>query len=317
MRTLSVAAALTALAASATAHADGLAQTPFLGINGGSANLAAYLAESRCADPTETDPRGCNSNGGTAVTRLGATPVQWRRCDWGSNGVPFYQCSDQALSDDGQYIVSTFSYSPWRQFTPSRGDGAQVIWTDGMVARFVETRDASSPNATFFAGADCPGGTGWLLVDENLGISSTEWTSEVAYLSATTDRNICPPLAPAFTQWVTLNVGYPFIIAADGWRREDRTVPTIVTEHYDHATPDGSLYMERNLFGQGYGLLRWEAWESIANGQRNVSQDIGQRCPRLSDGPGAPAGMEMYDCRNLTQIIPVYDWTEDDYEWRP
>lgn len=300
-----------ALAAGA-ARADGLPQVPFLGPDGSAANLAAYLSEFRCADPTETDPRGCAS--GTPSPRLGATPVQWRRCDWGSNGAPYYQCSDQALSDDGSYVTSTFSYRPWGQFTPSDGDGAQVIRTDGLVARFTETRDASSPNATFFAGADCPGGTGWLLVDENQGISGSAWTSEVAYLSATTARSACPPLAPAYTQWVTLNVTYPFIVVG---QRSQRTVPTIVTEHYDHATQDGSLYMERNLFGQGYGLLRWEAWEQTANGQRNVSADIAQRCPQLGGGPPAPQGMEMYDCRNLTQVVPAYDWTEDAFGWSP
>lgn len=316
MRSASAFAAtlLAATAIAGAARADGLAQVPFLGVNGAAANLAGYLAEFRCEDPAETDPRGCISGAGAAMVRLGATPVQWRRCDWGSYAAPYYQCPDQALSDDGQYIVSTFSYGPWRQFTPSHGDGAQVITTDGLVARFTETRDGSSPDVYFFAGAGCDGGSGWVLVDENAGISDSDWTSETGALALTHDRDGCPLLAPAFDRWITQNIGYPFLVFG---RAQTRNIPTIVSEHYDHATIDQSTYMERNFLGQGYGLLRWEAWENTANGQRNVAQDLGQRCPALASGPAAPPGMEMYDCRHLTQIVPAYDWTEDDFGWAP
>jgi hypothetical protein len=292
---------------------------PYAQLSVPTANVASYFVQSRCWPDDANDPRACP----VAVPQDGAMTVKWRRADWGSNGVPYYQISDSFLADDGNSIVQTWSYSPWQGFNAANGDGGQVAYIDTITARYNLTQDGGTPGKQYFVGPNC-GGEGWLLFDFRLGIGGLPygqgWIGKVANLSIATDPSQCPPLGQAWTQWRYEPVFYPFIVNGN---RAVRAIGTIIVEHYDHVDIPSSVYMERAYLGEGYGWLRWEAWES-GSGQRPVSGDLAQRCPtvsipNLADGSdywGAPLpGWQLYDCRNSTQIVSVSGWSADQFRW--
>ncbi len=126
-------------------------------------NLAEFLVEFRCVDPNVTDPIAC-----VASPRMANTIVNWRRTDWGSGGVPYYQVSEDYLSDDGSEILQTFSYAPFGAFNAANGDGGQVSFTDGISVRILGTQDGSVPYFQNFVGPAC-GGQGWVQVNLKVG----------------------------------------------------------------------------------------------------------------------------------------------------
>ena len=276
------------------------------------ANVVSYFVQFRCPDGS-TDPHAC-----IPQPQNGAMAVKWRRADWGSNGVLYYQISDSFLADDRNSIVQTWSYSPWGPFVQANGDGGQVAHTDNVIARFNLTQDGGTSRKQYFVGPAC-GGQGWQLFDLRQGVQTGSWTGAVYNLSIASDPSQCPPLGQAWTQWRIERVFYPFI--ADG-QRTTRGIPTIIVEHYDHADIASSVYMERAYFARLYGWLRWEAWES-GSGQRPVSSDLAQRCPtvtipNVADGSSywaSTLGWQLYDCRHSTQIVPVSGWTADRFGW--
>src|SRR5215469_7993398 len=190
-------------------YAAPIEQAPYYGVNGQYPNMAAYFSEARCpGDPYNDNPASCSF----PQPRTASTPVNWRRCDWGSYGNAFYQCSDNVLSDDGTHVISTYSYAPWRQYTPAHGDGGQVIETDGLTARFTLTQDTSYGNAVIYGvGPEC-GADGWVLADQSHApISGTTWTTSIdKFAWSIGSAAACPATVPSLDAWISETVTYPF-----------------------------------------------------------------------------------------------------------
>jgi hypothetical protein len=268
------------------------------------------MVEFRCpaddVDPTD----GCN-----ATPRLGATTVSWRRCDWGSNGNAYYQCTDSYLADDSSVIVQTYAFSLNGPFNAANGDGGQLVDVDAASGNItaLSTQDGGTPGMQWFVGAKC-GGQGWVIAELSLGLAYATWTATADKLAISADPNACPGMGSALDAWESFTVSYPFQVNG---QMQLRTIPTLISEHFDHADPTQSVYMERSFFGQLYGLLRWEAWASPATGATPPA-DLAQRCPAtsLADDYQPPlAGWILYDCRNWTNIMPVSGWSGDAYGW--
>lgn len=298
-------------------------QTPFVGPNDGypdpRLNLAAFFTEFRCdGQPDRTDLNAC-----VASPRMSSTVVDWRRTDWGDGtGSWWYQIGESYLADNGQEIIQSFSFAPWGAFNAANGDGGQTIFTDGRIARITGTQDASAAAFQNFVGAAC-GGTGWVIADLSVGISGDlpeakigggQWTGEAGALNSSPDGAACPPMNASYDAWTVDDVSYPFIVFG---QPEQRTIPTLISEHFDGA-PE---YAEREFNASEYGLLRWEAWEG-PGGTRPISNSLAERCPVLGGFEGAGynpplPGWHIYDCRTWTNIIRSLNWSGDDFGWWP
>lgn len=309
------------------AHAQMTEQVPFMSPYGANPdprnNLASFYVEFRCAsNPNNTDPATCVD----PVPRTESMPVTWRRGDWGSYGYPYYQVSESVLDDSGGKVIQTFSYAPWRPFTPSHGDGGQqVVIEHGTQARIYATEDGSTNGSlVWFHGPEC-GLNGWIEADIGQGISGFipeaglgggQWTGRTDTINTTETPYGQPPsecagqpINNAYDEWTATDISYPFIVSG---RLQWRNVPTMVNCHEDANT--GITECAYN--GHGYGWLRWELW---VRPQNNIAPtaDIAQRCPVM--GLGAPwPGMILADCRTLTQIVAAAPgWSESQNGWSP
>ena len=253
-------------------------------------------------------------------TRIDGAPLGYgdlevmRRNDWGPQGVPLgYVASENAMLWAGSAVQTwSWGYQPGR-FNQAAGDGGQIITVSGTKAVFWSTQDGSYNGMQYIVGPVC-GGDGWLLFDTANQINSV-WTSKAAYLSISkVSATDCPPLAPAYTRWMRGLINYPF--QRSGEPIGTVTLDTILTEHYDHDTPDGSIAMERNWFVKGMGNIRWEAWSKTAPPRGGLSEEV---CPTVTlAGYYTPefAGWHIIDCRYWTNFVPaqpgftlsVYGW---------
>lgn len=180
-------------------------------------------------------------------------------------------------------------------FHSGNGDGYQLAeWAPDGYVRIIETVDGGTPWTQHFVGQRC-GGSGWIVFGQDAPTGS--WREVVAWLSIAQDPSACPPLGEAFTRYRRELVDYPF--AVNG-ALSTRTVSTVISEHYDRDTITKAQALERSYLGQGYGLLRWEAWA-----RRLPSiPDLPVRCGVLVAYSVAPApGWQMVDCRTYT-VVP-------------
>lgn len=189
----------------------------------------------------------------------------------------------------------TWDFAPFGSYEPDRGDGFQVaeIGTDHWV-RFTSTRDGGTSWVQHFVGQRC-NGTGWLVFGADAPTGS--WRAVVARLNIARDPTTCPPrLNDALTRYRLEQIEFPFAVAG---QRSTRTISTVISEHYDGRTIDMAEALERSYLGQGYGLLRWEAW-----GRTPPSiPDLPERCGHVAfSDPPAP-GWWLRDCRTYT-VIP-------------
>jgi hypothetical protein len=182
---------------------------------------------------------------------------------------------------------------PFGSYEPKDGDGFQVveIGKDGWI-RFTSTRDGGTPWEQHFVGQRC-GGSGWLVFGTDA--QSGRWREVVAWLSIAQDPTACPSLGEAYTRYRLEMVEYPFAIKSV---LSTRTISTVITEHYDRRTIDASSALERSYLGEGYGLLRWEAWTR----QPPVMQDLPERCTTVAFSVPPAPGWQLNDCRTYTNI---------------
>jgi hypothetical protein len=266
-------------------------------------------------------------------------PLILRRHDFGPGAMPVsgdapsplgYAASDNVnLWTDA--VAQTWSYCDPTQiplcnptaFTRSRGDGGQIIAVDGDgVVRFWATQDGSYNGLQFFVGNLCPlpgitpatNGDGWVLFDNQVASGDVAtWVTRVAQLAISkVSPTACPPLGPGYTRY--MREPTEFLFQAAGVPTSPLLLDTILTEHYDHATIDDSVNMERNYFAQGFGNLRWESWTtSLPPGA-----DLAARCPPLSTNGYYSVGPGWYlrECRNWTNfVLAPANFTLQTYGW--
>jgi hypothetical protein len=130
--------------------------------------------------------------------------------------------------------------------------------------------------------------------DISVGLSSFRSVSRVG----ATD---CPPLGGSFTRYMIGSTAFPFRV--NGADIGSFTFSTIMTEHYNNDSIEGSQFFERNWFAQGYGNLRWEVWGTSGTPSPNTDPSI---CPPiLINGYYYPDHPNYYllDCRFWTDVI--------------
>jgi hypothetical protein len=225
------------------------------------------------------------------------TPQCWRKHDWGN-----YQISDSYIRQDG-FVVQTFDFSPFGTMEIVR-DGGQIlrVQSNGTVV-VAETRDGGKPYEQYFVGERCfdfktwTYGTGWIVWKSDVNQSPR---STIATLADSDSLNKCPHLSRALTRyWSGQGVWFPFDL---GSGLVYKNLDLVVSEHYNNASIDASINMERMYFSRhAYGLVAWEAWSKI----RSPGDDISVRCPETPwrhtpEGDG----YKLVDCRVWTNIVP-------------
>jgi len=266
------------------------------------AEMAAFLAQSRCADGAlEAAEPGCVG----ARPQRASDPMRMRRHDWPAPDG--YQIVDSYVADDSASFVSAFSFAPFGSFAARNGDGGEVYVIDGDTVRIAATEDGGQMGVVQgFFGAGC-GGTGWVLfrADARAG----RWAEEVARLKGRPVGSACAASSSAFTRYRLAQVSLPFTV---GGRRTDITLPTIISEHFNAATLARSSALERTFMARGVGRAIWEAWSK----HPATIGDLARRCPGTAwSTPPAP-GWFLTDCRYATNLVPADGaMSGDRYGW--
>jgi hypothetical protein len=200
-----------------------------------------------------------------------------------------------------------FSYPPFGPFAVAKGDGGDHYQVDGGWVRIDLTQDGGKPGVLqHFVGPTC-GGDGWVLFRQDA--PTGHWTEMDARL-ANTDDGHCPSrLGHAYTRWRPEDVQWTFYF---GTTREQLTLPTVVSEHYNRSSIAEATALERFYFAKGVGRVRWSAWNKTG-----MHTDTA-RCPAVpyDEAPDA-SGWALADCRTWTAIEPPGDatWTASRFGW--
>jgi len=223
---------------------------------------------------------------------LTEAPGNGRRHDW---PLPEGYVALENVRENDRRARQNWDFVPFGTFDARRGDGFQAaeIGRDGYV-RFTSTQDGGTPWIQYFVGEHC-GGTGWIVF--GLDAPSGGWGEVLATLNIAREPQICPAsLNYALTRYRLEPVEYPF--AMNG-QSASRTVRTVISEHYDGKTIGEAQALERSYLGQGYGLLRWEAW-----GRSPPSiHDLPQRCRPVAYSIPPQPGWHLRDCRTYTNVV--------------
>jgi len=188
----------------------------------------------------------------------------------------------------------SWDFAPFGSYEPERGDGFQVaeVGADRWV-RFTSTRDGGKPYVQHFVGQRC-NGTGWLVFAQDAPTGT--WREAIATLDIAQDPAFCPPgLSPALTRYRLELVDFPFAVKG---ATSVRMVSAVISEHYDRATIETSDALERSYLGQGYGLLRWEAWRKTPP----PIGDLPERCGPVAYSVPPGPGWQLNDCRTYTLV---------------
>jgi hypothetical protein len=263
-----------------------------------------YLAQAVC--PDGSPPSDCDN----PTTETVSTLLKWRKRDWPGYGSG--EMSDSVTeAGNPSIVISPFSTSPFRAFTPPN-DGGDVYGLDGGsgTAVALKTRDGSLSADLYFVGLNC-GGTGWLLFPTTLAAGA--WNFTLAKVGQSSSPAACAPLSFAYTRYRLETVQVEFIMLGT---RTKLAVPTIISEHFDGSDPTTAKMLERFYFGLNWGKYRWERWDSPGIAPR---RGLAEECPGMSPWSSAPPfpGATMTDCRMWTNIvwqpgtfdIDMYGWT--------
>ena len=250
---------------------------------------APFLAQMRCADGAlQVAEPNCV---GAAPQRAGDR-MRMRRHDW--PGPVGYQIGDSYVAANGTDYETIFSYPPFGRFTAANGDGGEIYRIERGMVRIAGTEDGGQMGVVQgFYGKGC-GGTGWVLFGSDA--VSGRWTALVARLNGAPAGRACSADNVAYTRYRLEQVSIPFLI---GGSRVARTLPTIISEHYDDRSIAQSHAMERSFMAKGVGRAIWEAWTTDAP----ASHDTDQRGPGTAwSTPPAP-GWRLGDCRYATTLV--------------
>lgn len=262
---------------------------------------ASYLVQMRCTDGhLAVDEDGCDAKPQTA-----SDPMLERRHDWPAP--TGYQISDSFVYDDGSTYETTWSYPPFGSANIAAGDGGEVYKIDGSTVRISATQDGGKTFLQGFYGASC-GGTGWVLFRTDAPTGS--WASVVAVLDDYAVPSPCKAATQQYTQYRMENVTIPFIINN---QIVQKTLPTIISEHYTATSIGKAAGMERSFMAQGVGRVIWESWTKTP-----PASDISGRCPGTAWSVAPAPGWYFSDCRYSTNIQPADGLlTGNSFAWPP
>jgi hypothetical protein len=265
-------------------------------------DLTAYLAPWACADGKLELVASCAD--ARAIQPADPRRMELRDLPGSNSGPEGYQVGGGWALGNGRF-VSIYSYSPWGPRTPPH-DGGEVYAVEGDRARAVATQDGGKPYLQVFQGPEC-GGEGWALfwADAKEGA----WTERVARLSIGQVGEACKPLGQALTRYRIEDVKVTVLV--DGVPT-DRTIRTVISQHFDHATVAQSEAMEEFYLGFHVGRYRWSSYTLGPP----AGADLGMRCPARPFS-GAP-GFRLNDCRDNTNLRTADGTMSGDrYGWPP
>ena len=222
---------------------------------------------------------------------LAQSPENSGRHDWPP---PVGYAALEIVRESGTRARQSWDFAPFGRYEPERGDGFQVteVGNDGWV-RFTSTRDGGTPWVQHFVGQHC-NGTGWIVFGTDA--QAGRWRDVVATLQIAQDPATCPgSLNAAYTRYRLEPVTFPFAVKGES---EMRTISTIISEHYNGRAIASAVSLERTYLGQGYGLIRWEAW-----GPEPPTVDLSRRCTPVEWSVAPVAEWKLQDCRTYT-VVP-------------
>ena len=261
-------------------------------------DVGAFLVTSRCPDGMLAVLEPC-----AGVPQTASDPMLYRRHD--ASGHTDGQIEDAFV--ENSYFVNTFSFMPGAPFDPVRGDGGDVIVSDGHIVSIAYTQNGLLGGGTiagYWAGLGCLLGTGWVLFDDQAPTGS--WKSEVAMLAPSLTPGACPRLNPAFTQWRLETLPITFTV---GGQTHTVSLPSIISEHYAGLSIASASSMERFVMAQGVGRVLWQAWATTGPSEPFLPSGIWDAAP----GPG----WYLKDERLLTDVEPGGSMTGSQFGWPP
>jgi hypothetical protein len=234
--------------------------------------------------------------------------LPWRKHDWPDrrwDPVPphGHQASDSLLTTwRGQAaIVQTFDFGDegraFGRFDGGRGDGGQLLLALPEGVAIAATEDGATGLA-YFQRADCQAG-GWLVA----GRPTAAWQERVVGLRLLPSPDACPTaLDLSLTRWRVLRTELPFL--REGQAGGVFSAPTLISEHYSHASIPSSDHLERFWMARGLGLVRWERWETSDPHGAAPNLVASGRCPDVAGADPPGPGWYRLDCRFWTNFVP-------------
>lgn len=206
---------------------------------------------------------------------------------------------------DGRY-ASIYAFAPWREWTPPR-DGGEIYAVNGDLARAVSTQDGGKPYLQVFQGPEC-GGDGWALFWNDA--PTGRWAARVTRLSIGQSGATCAPLTGSYTRYRVEDIEVMMTVDDAPMTRRIRTV---ISQHFDHPTIDGSTAMEEFYLGEHVGRYRWSSY-TVAPPR---GDDLDLRCPvRPFTGVPENPRFRLNDCRDLTNYRSHHGaFTGERYGW--
>jgi len=231
------------------------------------------------------------------------TTLEERLCDWPNPGSE--QCCDCVVSaQTGRFAAQFKSFPPYLgPVQDGAGDGGDVlVITDDGYVKIIATQDGGHPGQLYYfvgPGVGQPGDArvgGWLIAGPDLAFG---WNSRVTWLDQSFNGPYNPVgnLTPAYTRYILAPARVPYAVNGVSGGGSERSV--IVSEHYTGADPTQSPIMERFIYAQWMGLVRWEFY--------GTGQAVPGTFERAIDFPyGYPTSaplnpsLRLNDCRTWT-----------------
>ncbi len=265
--------------------------------------------------------------------------LPWRKFDWPGQNDPRsipqgYLANDAIvihgganpivghLADFGDHVRR------FRHFDAGQGDGGQVVQIIDGAAWGVMTEDGGAGHQWFIAPACRIAGAGlqrfksWLFFGAD--VVSGAWREQVVWLAMARSPAGCPVhFGQSYTRYRRETFTVPLLILL-GTRQDriEKSVDSIVSEHFGRGSIRTADHLERFYFGDGLGLYRWERWEAVGRTlQTGVVEQAGRlrtsgRCPPVAYSTPPEPNWVMTDCRlwtNLQRQDPP--WRPVDFRW--
>jgi hypothetical protein len=315
--------AATLLLGGATPGAAALGETPKQALSG----AMDYMVQAVCIDGggrvqrlSPLDP-ACTRTRKLNVGEL----LPYHKHDWPSraNADAFPQGMQRADSVPlwhpqlGLVAFTTFDWGDgvrrFGVYDGVNGDGGGLVADEGGFVGSAMTIDHTAGVQIFVNGATCRGTVsfgsllGWRFAPSDLSAQPSGTTSDdVRRVSGLGEP--CPVrYAHAITVWYLTDYAPmrgPDVVG-------QRTIRTLVSEHYSGVRVDASPNMERMYFSRELGRFRWERWQNQAIGVRPIDQRLStalQADGRCIGGVGAPKHQgqwTMVRCHEWTNIVPA------------
>jgi hypothetical protein len=214
------------------------------------------------------------------------------------------ECIDCVLNSQLPCALQYKSFPPYENFSSNPANGGDILAVTGdNWIKAIATSDGGHPGALYYfvgpglgmAGDGRAGG--WVIAGPDL---DTSWQSVVCWISQSFNGPYHPVggLSPAYTRYILANIDVPYPGGSD-------VRSCIVSEHYNGTDPNTSLTLERFVYAQWMGLVRWESWGSNPENEQAVL-----RAPAMDfcypSSRALNSSLQLNDARTWTNWVTNY-----------